>query len=256
MFLKYSDYKLWKERMKIFSPEKDKSNDLSSEAAFSLKRPSISSATEVIVNNTVKRVWRDRVEGLVAAGSELAATEKVEQWRDDMEATLLNVNVRKRLVKMNTRNDALRLVGGGLGRYGPHVFGIGCGEIEAIEVLDVGGVYDPSNDRYDHHQKEFEEIFGHGFSTKLSSVGLVYKHFGKEIIAKELQVDEGHPDVLRLFVVVYKSFMETNLNIKWAIEMDSMDVMRKIAKFEKDEEERPWEYFVTDLTVPNIKLVK
>lgn len=75
-------------------------------------------------------------------------------------------------------------------------------------VLDVGGVYDPSRDRYDHHQKGFGEVFGHGFSTKLSSAGLVYKHFGKEIIAKELQVDEGHPDVHRLFLAVYKSFME------------------------------------------------
>lgn len=42
-------------------------------------------------------------------------------------------------------------------------------------VLDVGGVYDPSNDRYDHHQKGFAEVFGHGFNTKLSSAGLVYK---------------------------------------------------------------------------------
>ncbi|KAG4131061.1 hypothetical protein ERO13_D09G183600v2 [Gossypium hirsutum] len=42
-------------------------------------------------------------------------------------------------------------------------------------VLDVGGVYDPSRDRYDHHQKGFEEVFGHGFNTKLSSAGLVYK---------------------------------------------------------------------------------
>lgn len=42
-------------------------------------------------------------------------------------------------------------------------------------VLDVGGVYDPSRDRYDHHQKGFEEVFGHGFTTKLSSAGLVYK---------------------------------------------------------------------------------
>ncbi|KAJ6703391.1 METAL-DEPENDENT PROTEIN HYDROLASE [Salix viminalis] len=75
-------------------------------------------------------------------------------------------------------------------------------------VLDVGGVYDPSRDRYDHHQKGFGEVFGHGFSTKLSSAGLVYKHFGKEIIAKELQVDEGHPDVHRLFLAIYKSFME------------------------------------------------
>ena len=42
-------------------------------------------------------------------------------------------------------------------------------------VLDVGGVYDPSIDRYDHNQKGFQEVFGHGFTTKLSSAGLVYK---------------------------------------------------------------------------------
>ncbi|XP_058104893.1 uncharacterized protein LOC131248573 [Magnolia sinica] len=75
-------------------------------------------------------------------------------------------------------------------------------------VLDVGGVYDPSKDRYDHHQKGFSEVFGHGFSTKLSSAGLIYKHFGMEIIAKELQLDEGHQDVHRLFLAIYKSFVE------------------------------------------------
>ncbi|KAG5060153.1 hypothetical protein AAZX31_01G092100 [Glycine max] len=75
-------------------------------------------------------------------------------------------------------------------------------------VLDVGGVYDPARDRYDHHQKGFEEVFGHGFSTKLSSAGLVYKHFGKEIIAKELEVDEEHRDVHHIYLAVYKSFME------------------------------------------------
>ncbi|KAL2921762.1 UPF0160 protein MYG1 mitochondrial [Bienertia sinuspersici] len=75
-------------------------------------------------------------------------------------------------------------------------------------VIDVGGVYDPSRDRYDHHQKDFNEVFGHGFCTKLSSAGLVYKHYGKEIIAKELQLDQGHPDLQRLFLAVYKNFIE------------------------------------------------
>ncbi|KAJ7959393.1 UPF0160 protein MYG1, mitochondrial-like [Quillaja saponaria] len=75
-------------------------------------------------------------------------------------------------------------------------------------VLDVGGVYDPSQNRYDHHQKGFQEVFGHGFTTKLSSAGLVYKHYGLEIIAKELQLDEGHPNVHRLFLAIYKNFME------------------------------------------------
>lgn len=46
-------------------------------------------------------------------------------------------------------------------------------ELDAL--VDVGGVYDSSRDRYDHHQKGFNEVFGHGFTTKLSSAGLVYK---------------------------------------------------------------------------------
>ena len=29
-------------------------------------------------------------------------------------------------------------------------------------VIDVGAVYVPENHRYDHHQKEFQDVFGHG----------------------------------------------------------------------------------------------
>jgi uncharacterized UPF0160 family protein len=43
-------------------------------------------------------------------------------------------------------------------------------------VVDVGAVYDESKLRFDHHQRGFTEVFGHGFSTKLSSAGLVYKY--------------------------------------------------------------------------------
>lgn len=42
-------------------------------------------------------------------------------------------------------------------------------------VVDVGGVYDEQKQRFDHHQRGFTEVFGHGFETKLSSAGLVYK---------------------------------------------------------------------------------
>ncbi|RLN34180.1 uncharacterized protein C2845_PM03G00910 [Panicum miliaceum] len=91
-------------------------------------------------------------------------------------------------------------------------------------VLDVGGVYDPSRHRYDHHQKGFNEVFGHGFNTKLSSAGLGYRilpwtmlidnsHFGKEIIAKELGVNEDHEDVHRLYLAIYKSFIEWKLHL-------------------------------------------
>lgn len=38
-------------------------------------------------------------------------------------------------------------------------------------IIDVGGVYEPVNGRFDHHQRGFEEVFGFGFNTKLSSAG-------------------------------------------------------------------------------------
>jgi uncharacterized UPF0160 family protein len=57
-------------------------------------------------------------------------------------------------------------------------------------VIDVGATYEPEKNRFDHHQRGFEEVFGHGFVTKLSSAGLVYKHFGREIVANVLGLDE------------------------------------------------------------------
>ena len=42
-------------------------------------------------------------------------------------------------------------------------------------VVDVGGVHDPSRQLFDHHQRGFEQVFGFGFETKLSSAGLIYK---------------------------------------------------------------------------------
>ncbi|KAI0735190.1 GAMM1 protein [Earliella scabrosa] len=75
-------------------------------------------------------------------------------------------------------------------------------------VVDVGGVYDETTQRFDHHQRGFTEVFGHGFDTKLSSAGLVYKHFGKEIIANRLQVRQDDPKVDTLWLKLYKEFIE------------------------------------------------
>jgi MYG1 exonuclease len=54
-------------------------------------------------------------------------------------------------------------------------------------AVDVGGVYNPTEFRFDHHQKEFTGTMTTNFktyNTRLSSAGLVYKHYGKEIIAR------------------------------------------------------------------------
>jgi uncharacterized UPF0160 family protein len=75
-------------------------------------------------------------------------------------------------------------------------------------VIDVGGVYDPETERFDHHQREFKEVFGYGFNTKLSSAGLVYKHFGKEVIGNILGKPADDPDVSTIFLQVYRAFIE------------------------------------------------
>lgn len=75
-------------------------------------------------------------------------------------------------------------------------------------VIDVGGVYDPATDRYDHHQRGFSEVFGHGFTTKLSSAGLVYKHYGREIVATAMNSDAKPEDIDAVYIALYKNFME------------------------------------------------
>lgn len=78
---------------------------------------------------------------------------------------------------------------------------------QADVVLDVGGVYDPSTNRYDHHQPEFKDSFSPQFKTLLSSAGLVYKHFGKEIIAARA-AHLSPEQVEALYLHVYESFVE------------------------------------------------
>ena len=47
-----------------------------------------------------------------------------------------------------------------------------------------------------------------GFVTKLSSAGLVYKHFGKQIVAAALGQQQESDAVHTTWLAVYKYFME------------------------------------------------
>uniref|UniRef100_A0A1I8BNE7 UPF0160 protein MYG1, mitochondrial n=1 Tax=Meloidogyne hapla TaxID=6305 RepID=A0A1I8BNE7_MELHA len=81
-------------------------------------------------------------------------------------------------------------------------------------VVDVGGVYDHRTKRYDHHQREFKEtmrtLTGLDFDTKLSSAGLIYAHYGKQLIAQIIGIEsEDNPDLLRAYERLYKSFIES-----------------------------------------------
>lgn len=79
-------------------------------------------------------------------------------------------------------------------------------------VVDVGGEYDAGRNRFDHHQRGFATTFP-GRPTKLSSAGLVFMHFGREIIAQKLGAEaEGQgvreSDVDLLYGKLYESFVE------------------------------------------------
>ncbi|KAH8178907.1 UPF0160 protein C27H6.8 [Sarocladium implicatum] len=74
-------------------------------------------------------------------------------------------------------------------------------------VVDVGGEYDPARHRYDHHQRGFDTVFP-GRATKLSSAGLVFMHFGKQIIAQQLGRPEDSPEVGMLHAKLYENFVE------------------------------------------------
>ncbi|KIW40287.1 uncharacterized protein PV06_07498 [Exophiala oligosperma] len=74
-------------------------------------------------------------------------------------------------------------------------------------VVDVGGEYDSSKNRYDHHQRTFNTFFPE-HETKLSSAGLVYMHFGKAIISQYTKLPLDHPDVELLYQKLYDDFVE------------------------------------------------
>lgn len=48
-------------------------------------------------------------------------------------------------------------------------------------VYDVGGVYDSARHRYDHHQSTFNDTFSPKYNIKLSSAGLIFKHFHEKL---------------------------------------------------------------------------
>jgi uncharacterized UPF0160 family protein len=86
-------------------------------------------------------------------------------------------------------------------------------------VIDVGGVYDHEKYRYDHHQRGYDERFEFPRSgsvtstsneprcTKLSASGLVYRHYGKEVIQQ--YYPELSSEYLHLaYVKLYDSLLE------------------------------------------------
>ena len=70
-------------------------------------------------------------------------------------------------------------------------------------LVDVGAVYDPQLLRFDHHQRSFNSTFSNKYTVKLSSAGLIYKHFGKRVLCELLDWKENHPLLDKVYQLVY-----------------------------------------------------
>lgn len=57
-------------------------------------------------------------------------------------------------------------------------------------VIDVGGVYKPEERRFDHHQESFNDTYSDKSKIPLSSCGLIYKHYAKELWHKMCGIGE------------------------------------------------------------------
>ncbi|CCE89487.1 Myg1p TDEL_0A01550 [Torulaspora delbrueckii] len=106
-------------------------------------------------------------------------------------------------------------------------------------VVDVSGKYDGVK-FFDHHQREFFETFDGEHKTKLSSAGLVYKHFGRDII-KSILGGPSKDDVEILYLKVYKQFIEA---------LDAND--NGISKFDAEEANIKPKFSDTAITIPGI----
>ncbi|XP_071438836.1 MYG1 protein C27H6.8 isoform X2 [Hetaerina americana] len=78
-------------------------------------------------------------------------------------------------------------------------------------VIDVGGVYDHSKRRYDHHQKSFEETLcsvngGHGV-IKLSSAGLVWAHYGELVLKAMVKQNLTEAEYQEIYHHMYRTFV-------------------------------------------------
>jgi uncharacterized UPF0160 family protein len=86
-------------------------------------------------------------------------------------------------------------------------------------VIDVGGIYDHTKLLYDHHQRDYDERFDSGGGgqskkkkprcTKLSASGLVYRHYGREVITTHYpSLLPGSPELEWTYNKMYDTFME------------------------------------------------
>ena len=83
--------------------------------------------------------------------------------------------------------------------------------LEACDcVVDVGGEYNHERRRYDHHQPGCNEHFSH-IPIPMASCGLVYRHFGREVITNILKrnlITVSESDIEFIYETLYQQFVQ------------------------------------------------
>jgi len=89
----------------------------------------------------------------------------------------------------------------------------------------VGGEFDPAKKRFDHHQRSFTHSFSSlkpektQWSIKLSSAGLVYVHYGMQVIEQILQkLTKSEKIDQNLVAIIYDKMYENFVK-----EIDAID---------------------------------
>jgi len=78
-------------------------------------------------------------------------------------------------------------------------------------VVDVGGIYDPHNNKFDHHQENCLATFEEHGKIPLSSSGMVYKTYGKQLILQYLKsadIKTNDQIVHDIYKLLYYNFLK------------------------------------------------
>jgi uncharacterized UPF0160 family protein len=74
-------------------------------------------------------------------------------------------------------------------------------------VVDVGSIYDPMNNKFDHHQKGCNESMDNKKKIPMSSAGMVYKKYGKDFI-KSIYAIDSVEDLMSIYDQFYYQFIQ------------------------------------------------
>lgn len=74
-------------------------------------------------------------------------------------------------------------------------------------VVDVSAKYAPPK-FYDHHQRNFKVTFNNKHRTPLSSAGLIYKHYGQQVLGVILDASASSEVVQAIYERIYSHFVE------------------------------------------------